>query len=61
MVLMGVVSVVAGFVAFFLPETAGQPLPETKAEALEIGKVDKKRNICSCICPNSWKDMFPCN
>jgi hypothetical protein len=28
---------------------------------LEIGKVDKKRNICSCICPNSWKDMFPCN
>ena len=60
MVLMGVVSVIAGFVAFLLPESAGQPLPETKAEALEIGN-DVKRNICTCICPNSWKDLFPHN
>jgi len=60
MTLMGGTSVVAGFVAFLLPESAGQPLPETKEEALEIGNVNK-RGFCACACPNSWKDFFPSN
>jgi hypothetical protein len=34
MMLMGAVSVIAGLLAFLLPESAGQPLPETKEEAL---------------------------
>ena len=58
MVLMGSVSVVAGFAAFLLPESSGHPLPETKEEALKIGTGDRQ-NICACICPNSWRDLLP--
>jgi len=58
MVLMGAVSVVAGIAAFLLPESSGHPLPETKEEALDIG-TGSRRNICSCDCPNTWRDLFP--
>jgi hypothetical protein len=57
---MGAAAIVAGFSAFFLPETAGHGLPETKTEALEIGSKNK-RGICTCLCSNSWNDFIPTN
>ena len=52
MVLMGAVAVVAGFLATFLPETVGLPLPQNVREALDISKRRDKRGLCTCVCPN---------
>ena len=55
MVLMGAVAVVAGFLATFLPETVGLPLPQNIREALDISKRRDKRGLCTCVCPNFSK------
>lgn len=58
MVLMGIVSVVAGLLAFRLPETAGLPLPETMEDAIEI-RNRTNRGLCSCVCPKRLKRLIP--
>lgn len=47
MVLMGGVTIVAGFSGLAFPETVGEPLPDTIADAVKIGK-ENPRSICSC-------------
>lgn len=57
MVIMGIVAIIAGIAALKLPETVGNKLPETMEEAIEIGTKDK-RGICTCVCPESFEDIF---
>ena len=47
MVVLGMATVIAGFLALAFPETVGQPLPDTMEEAVEIGK-GVKRSLCTC-------------
>ena len=47
---MGIVASIAGTLAIFLPETLGNPLPETMEDATNIGK-DSKRGFCTCTSP----------
>lgn len=58
MLIMGIVSLVAGILALFFPETVGSKLPETIEEAINIGETNSSRKICTCICPKSIKEMF---
>ena len=44
---MGTVTIIAGFLGLALPETVGEPLPDTIADAAKIGQ-DNPRSICSC-------------
>ena len=41
LVLLGVPSIIAGFLALKLPESKGKPLPETFEEAVNMGKLDQ--------------------
>ena len=41
LVLLGVPSIIAGFLALKLPESRGRPLPETFEEAVNMGKLDE--------------------
>ena len=45
MTIMGAFAVIAGVFAIAFPETTGKKLPETIAEALNIGKKESKRSI----------------
>lgn len=58
MVLMGLVSVLAGLLAFRLPETAGLPLPESMEDAIDI-RNRSNRGLCTCICPKRLKKLIP--
>ena len=57
MLIMGIMAVVAGTLAIFLPETVGNKLPETMDDAINIGK-NTNRGICTCICPKSLDEVF---
>ena len=52
MVLMGALAVCAGFLATFLPETVGLPLPQSVQDALDISERADKRGLCTCTCAN---------
>ena len=41
-VIIGSIAIIAGILAFFLPETTGEKFPETTKEVLKIGKNYKK-------------------
>ena len=58
MLIMGAVALVAGIMALHFPETVGYRLPETKDDAIKIGKDNTSRGIFTCVCPKSLKDMF---
>lgn len=53
MVLMGALAVCAGFLATFLPETVGLPLPQSVQEALDISERADKRGLCTFTCANT--------
>ena len=57
MLLMGIMAVIAGTLALLLPETVGNKLPEKMEDAINIGK-DNDRRMCTCICPQSFDDLF---
>ena len=58
MLIMGIAALVAGVMALNFPETVGNKLPETMEEAINIGKSNSSRGICTCVCPKNMKDMF---
>ena len=57
MLLMGIMALIAGTLAIFLPETVGSKLPETMDDAINIGK-NTNRGICTCICPKNLDEIF---
>lgn len=57
MIVLGIVAIIAGISALKLPETVGNKLPESMDDAINIGK-DSKRGICTCVCPESFEDVF---
>ena len=58
MLIMGIIATVAGFMAIFFPETVGNPLPESIEEAINIGKSNSGRGLCTCDCPKSLKGLM---
>jgi len=57
MVVMGIVAIMAGGLATLFPETVGQKLPHTMADAINMGK-NNKRGLCTCVCPKNLKSYF---
>ena len=49
--IMGICATLAGGLALFFPETAGEKLPDTMEEAARMGR-EGKRGLCSCRCGN---------
>ena len=54
---MGIITIIAGCVAIFLPETSGIGLPETMEQAIALSK-RPARGLFSCIFPKSFKELF---
>ena len=46
----GVLSVLAGIFALFLPETLNKKLPETVADAKNFGRWERACVWCVCVC-----------
>ena len=57
MLLMGIMALIAGSLAIFLPETVGNKLPESMEDAVNMGK-NNTRGICTCVCPRSLDEVF---
>eukprot|EP00095_Tigriopus_kingsejongensis_P000969 maker-scaffold83_size396513-snap-gene-2.32 protein:Tk00969 transcript:maker-scaffold83_size396513-snap-gene-2.32-mRNA-1 annotation:"PREDICTED: uncharacterized protein LOC103466540" len=57
LIVMGIVAIIAGGLAILFPETAGDRLPETMEDAINVGK-HNKRKLTTCICPTSLSDHF---
>ena len=58
MLILGIIALVAGVLAFFLPETVGNKLPETMGDAINVGRSNDSRGICTCVCPQSIGEFF---
>ena len=56
-VFMGIITILAGSLAIFLPETAGLSLPETMEQAVALSK-RPARGLFSCIFPKSFRELI---
>ena len=58
MLILGVTALVAGVLALFFPETVGNKLPETMGDAINVGRSNASRGICTCVCPKYLAELF---
>ena len=54
---MGIITILAGSLAIFLPETAGLSLPETMEQAVALSK-RPARGLFSCVFPKSFRELI---